>query len=101
MNDPKSVPANAAVTVTAGSWEVFENGFGLGVLSNVDGDVCYAPPIGSNSERSRDEDRANMKLIAAAKDLLATVRWYANATAAQIDGDSGDKARETLAKVQL
>lgn len=72
--------------MTPGKWAVFEWDGNLGVCGEGpmrdpnSGDICYAPTPGANSSRPREQDRENMRAIAALPQLIEaterTIRMY-------------------------
>jgi hypothetical protein len=62
-------------THTPGPWEVFHHSIGTGVTSTKAFDVSdVAHCSGFDSRRTRDEELANARLIAAAPDLLEALK---------------------------
>lgn len=60
---------------TPGPWEVFHHSIGTGVTSTKAFDVSdVAHCSGFNSRRTRDEELANARLIAAAPELLEVLK---------------------------
>lgn len=63
---------------TPGPWTWFDELDMIGVTSEhpgvFGGDICYAPKVGANSERPREQDLANAQLLAAAPDLASALR---------------------------
>ena len=55
---------------TPGPWTVFDEKWGIGVTTDC-ADIAHCG--GFDTNRSRDEERANARLIAAAPDLLAAL----------------------------
>lgn len=86
---------------TPGPWSMFSNGFAVGVCTH-DSDVAWTffEDRGLlDTARSRDEDEANARLIAAAPDLLQACIYLAEGIeACGLTGVYLDQARAAIAK---
>lgn len=80
---------------TPGPWTVFDEKWGIGVTTDC-ADIAHCG--GFDTNRSRDEERANARLIAAAPDLLTALDELA--FRAERHGVNAYEARVAIAKAR-